>query len=824
MKKESNVKSTGFISSSFNFISSCIKTASSGVHSHSKDQVLWACFDRLEFGPSSFKHVLLLGYSNGFQVLEVEDASNVRELASKHDDPVSFLQMQPIPERSNGCEGFKASHPLLLVVACDKSKIPGTMQNGVDGLLRDHTEAIAENMVSSATAVRFYSLRSHTYAHALRFRSTVYMVRCSSRIVAIGLAAQIYCFDALTLENKFSVVTHPVPQLGGPGMVGINIGYGPMAVGPRWLAYASNNCLLSNTGSVSPQSMSFPAVNPSTSPSNGNLFARYAKESGKHLAAGLINLSDLGYKTLSKYYQDLLPDGSNYPVSSNSSRQVSRYASHPAETDTAGVVVIKDFVSGAVVAQFRAHNSPISALCFDRSGTLLVTASIHGNNINIFQIIPSSSRNGSGCQSGNWNYSHVHLYKLHRGMTSAMIQDICISHSSQWIAIISSKGTCHIFILAAFAGETVLQIQDHDTEGPVLFPALPLPWWFTPCLTVKQQETCPAPPLPVVLSVVSRIKNSNAGWLNIVSNAASSAAGKVSIPSGAVSAIFHSSIPNDAHSALSKIHALEHLLVYTPSGHLIQYRLLPSLGAEPSGAIPRIDPVPSAQVQEEDMRVKVEPIQWWDVCRRHDWPEREVHILGNTLKAPETILETYDCQYNSVVNNNSIKLREQCYISNAEVQISSTRIPIWRKSEVSFFAMSPLEAKEMNLCEFNASGEMEIENITINEVEIRQKDLLPIFNHFNGVQSTWVDRGLVKGRSSSSSSDSHGAEELSGDAVMPHSKLMIPGSALKADVACCLSENEIGGKNRGKVVLESSLSNLETVNLDDISGGGVKDL
>lgn len=83
-------------------------------------------------------------------------------------------------------------------------------------------------------------------------------------------------------------------------------------------------------------------------------------------------------------------------------------------------VVIKDFVSRAVVSQFRAHTSPISALCFDPSGTLLVTASVHGNNINIFRILPSSSHNESGNRNFDWNSAHVHLYKLHRGMTSAV--------------------------------------------------------------------------------------------------------------------------------------------------------------------------------------------------------------------------------------------------------------------------------------------------------------------------------------------------------------------------------------------------------------------
>lgn len=159
------------------------------------------------------------------------------------------------------------------------------------------------------------------------------------------LCWQIYCFDALTLENKFSVLTYPVPQLGVQGLVGVNIGYGPMAVGPRWLAYASNNPLLSNTGRLSPQSLTPPAGSPSTSPSNGNLVARYAMESSKHLAAGLINLGDMGYKTLSKYYQDLIPDGSSSPVSSNSGWKGSRYTSHSAETDTAGVVSLSLLVT-----------------------------------------------------------------------------------------------------------------------------------------------------------------------------------------------------------------------------------------------------------------------------------------------------------------------------------------------------------------------------------------------------------------------------------------------------------------------------------------------
>lgn len=150
---------------------------------------------------------------------------------------------------------------------------------------------------------------------------------------------QIYCFDALTLENKFSVLTYPVPQLAIPGTVGINVGYGHMAVGPRWLAYPSNNPLLTNTGRLSPQNLTpSPGVSPSTSPSNGTLIARYAMESSKQLAAGLINIGDKGYKTFSKYCHELLPDGSSSPVT-NSGWRVNKTSSYSPDADTAGMVI-----------------------------------------------------------------------------------------------------------------------------------------------------------------------------------------------------------------------------------------------------------------------------------------------------------------------------------------------------------------------------------------------------------------------------------------------------------------------------------------------------
>ncbi|MCL7022202.1 hypothetical protein MKW94_030417 [Papaver nudicaule] len=829
----SKPNNNGLLTNSIRIVSSCLKTVTTNattvattVRSASasvaasisvsnedrKDQVLWAGFDKLELGPSTFKHVLLVGYCNGFQVLDVEDASNVTELVSKRDGRVTFLQIQPIPVNLGGPEGFGASQPLLLVVGGEETNSSGGGQGGghSGGPFKDgNIEPQAGKGVSSPTAVRFYSLRSHSYVHLLRFRSAIYMVRCSPHIVAVGLAAQIYCFDALTLENKFSVLTYPVPQAGIQGDLGVNIGYGPMGVGPRWLAYATNSPLMSNMGRLSPQILTpSPGVSPSTSPGNGSLVARYAMESSKHLAAGLINLGDMGYKTLSRYCQELLPDGSSSPVSSNSSWKVGRVGSpsHSAEPDNAGMVVVKDFVSRAVISQFRAHTSPISALCFDPSGTLLVTASVCGNNINIFRIMPSIIKNGAGTTSYDWSNSHVHLYKMHRGVTTAVIQDICFSQYSQWAAIISSRGTCHIFVISPFGGGTDFQTQSSHSDGPILLPGVSSPWWSTSSFMPNQQSFPPPP--PVTLSAVSRIKDGYSKWIKTVSNAAASATGKIAVPSGAIASVFHNSIPRN-HSVPSRTNALEHLLVYTPSGHLVQHELVPSLGTEANDGGLRSG-LNSPVQQDEELKVKGEPIQWWDVCRKSDWPEREESFskfdrLGQS--AADIAMDTADSEDNdasSVISNSSMGSKDltkpherlHWYLSNAEVQISSGRIPIWQKSKISFYTMF----NESNITHYDVGGEIDIEKVPSQEVEIRRKDLLPVFDHIHSIKSNWNNRNFVGGRFQSPSfSEAHKVKgKFTEESVVYHSK---PSSVVSAE-----------GSNRGSSRTSGSLLDVDQLN------------
>lgn len=149
-----------------------------------------------------------------------------------------------------------------------------------------------------------------------------------------------HCFNAATLEREYTILTNPVvtscPSSG-------SIGYGPLALGPRWLAYSGSPVDVSNAGRVSPQHLTPSASFPS-SVSNGSRVAQYAVESSKHLAVGIATLGDIGYKKLSRYCSELLPE-SNHTLLSGVSRSkangiVNGKNGHLPDMESVGMVCI----------------------------------------------------------------------------------------------------------------------------------------------------------------------------------------------------------------------------------------------------------------------------------------------------------------------------------------------------------------------------------------------------------------------------------------------------------------------------------------------------
>lgn len=166
----------------------------------------WAGFDKLECEGGATRRVLLLGYRSGFQVWDVEEADNVRDLVSKHDGPVSFMQMLPKPLTSNRSgDKFADARPLLVICAGGCPSGGGNIQDGSTAPCNGSTANFQDTSSGTfvPTAVRFYSLKSQSYIHVLKFRSVVYSVRCSSRVVAISQAAQVCLVIHIFRDPRF---------------------------------------------------------------------------------------------------------------------------------------------------------------------------------------------------------------------------------------------------------------------------------------------------------------------------------------------------------------------------------------------------------------------------------------------------------------------------------------------------------------------------------------------------------------------------------------------------------------------------------------------
>lgn len=98
-----------------------------------------------------------------------------------------------------------------------------------------------------------------------------------------------------------------------------------------------------------------------------------------------------------------------------------------------------------IVAHFPAHAEAVTAMSFDPSGMLLVTADRRGHDFNVFRIQPHPC--------GSVLAAVHHLYVLHRGDTSAKVQDITFSFDSRWVAVSSMRGTTHVFPITPYGGQ-----------------------------------------------------------------------------------------------------------------------------------------------------------------------------------------------------------------------------------------------------------------------------------------------------------------------------------------------------------------------------------
>lgn len=83
-------------------------------------------------------------------------------------------------------------------------------------------------------------------------------------------------------------------------------------------------------------------------------------------------------------------------------------------------------------------------MTFDASGLLLLTADKRGHDFHVFRINPHPG--------GSASASVHHLYILHRGDTTAKVQDMIFSLDSRWAAVTTARGTTHVFPVSPYGG------------------------------------------------------------------------------------------------------------------------------------------------------------------------------------------------------------------------------------------------------------------------------------------------------------------------------------------------------------------------------------
>lgn len=226
--------------------------------------------------------------------------------------------------------------------------------------------------------LQLYSLRSHGYVRSLSFGCEVLDVQASARLLVVALPGQLQAFDACTLQHTFSCVTYlppapallpagnggarrqqqqqfvtagltnggasqaprpphqAAPQAAGPaaGAAQLAAALAPFALGPRWLAYASDAPVPPASGQAVAQRLTLgrpdrqpsegsasgsldghtpaglpPGGGPAGRPGNGLSSAGVADaamaaaaKGGQHLRAGLSAVGSASFKYLSQQY------------------------------------------------------------------------------------------------------------------------------------------------------------------------------------------------------------------------------------------------------------------------------------------------------------------------------------------------------------------------------------------------------------------------------------------------------------------------------------------------------------------------------------------
>nr|XP_016924003.1 uncharacterized protein LOC108005305 isoform X1 [Drosophila suzukii] len=440
-----------------------------------KDTITWARFEtcadvsdprfgddwELE-GNAAPPLLLILGYGLGVQVWAIPANGEAVEVLSWRHGVVTALRVLPTPATAvaldeNGradepVDAFAEKRPLVAFVdggsAAASGLLAGNSGLGLGGggggggitIVGGSGGGVGGIGVSAAaqfSAVNFMSLKTGVQVKTIKFKNAVLDIQANRSAVVITFHERIAVFDARTLEDRLTITTcYPSP--------GINPN--PIALGPRWLAYAEHKLLHSKRSGGGCDGEGVPSYT-ATVLNAAKSFGKGLRELGEQVAAGLTGTT-AGSGASSK--SSSFDSASGGPDAKQSGVVTIIDVKHPVKdySPTTGTPLSSTGGSQGggdpIVAHFVAHSEALVAMEFDSSGMLLLTADRRGHDFHVFRVQPHPV--------GPSLAAVHHLYVLHRGDTSAKVQHIAFSLDSRWAAVSTLRGTTHVFPITPYGG------------------------------------------------------------------------------------------------------------------------------------------------------------------------------------------------------------------------------------------------------------------------------------------------------------------------------------------------------------------------------------
>ncbi|XP_072754963.1 uncharacterized protein [Anoplolepis gracilipes] len=390
-------------------------------NSDNKETISWARFEYADIndpalypdyneGSSTPPLLLVLGYTVGVQVWLIAATGEATEVLSWRQGVIRTLRILPNPKTDDEhVDEFEAKRPMVAVCSEPDSTLPGP----------------------KFCDVNFISLKTGEPVHSVGFKNPVCDVLANKRSVVVTLLEKIAVFDARTLQNNITITTCYASPGPNPN---------PVALGTRWLAYSEKRLIPSRRSSGGCEGEGVQSYTATV------LYA--AKSLGK------------GLRGLGETVASSLTGNSVSPMTINNAGN---------DVSQPGVVTILDLQiardekelddtnAEAVIAHFTAHSDAIVAMTFDLTGALLMTADKRGHDFHVFRIQP---------HPGGPTLAAVHhLYILHRGDTTAKVQDMIFSSDARWAAVSTVRGTTHVFPVAPYGGP--VGVRTHSTPHVV---------------------------------------------------------------------------------------------------------------------------------------------------------------------------------------------------------------------------------------------------------------------------------------------------------------------------------------------------------------------